>query len=245
MQSWKFVRGVVIMATVAIGCGLSAGGAHRVSAGEIAVTPNVGLVTGVAAPTVEIPNEMVIAAERTAGLCSNGICPLGGCKLDAAALSCTSALQTCHVSIGGTCVPPTNATTSTPAIDAPGGCAEGPSQQICNHQDPNNTGCAGDGVTNEEVYDGDAPNLDKVFTDNRWSSKCQSNWARTFENGNYGQTLDAGVDYDNGSDGDYQTYNGNYMWSNMLWGGSGSRPVCAYGSGTATASPGTGYTRCY
>lgn len=240
MKSRNLIRGALVALVTVAGLGLSGGGVHQVSAGEIALTPNVGLVTGVAAPSVTVPNEMVIGAERAAGLCTNGICPLGGCSLTGTSLTCSDAAQACHVSVGGSCVPPSTAAASSGTQTTSTASSPTCSAQNCSGLDPEQTGCASDAVTNQEVFDGYNAANDKVYTDNRWSQQCQNNWSRTWETGNYGQTLYAGVSYDPNNFSDLQ-YNGNLMWSNMLYGGGGNK-VCADGY---SSTSGHGDTQCY
>lgn len=113
-------------------------------------------------------------------------------------------------------------------------CAANPSHANCDTADPAATGCASNSTPpNQEVTDGY-----DMYVDNRWSTKCTSNWTRVFYTDNYWRELYAEVYYTDNSEHLYDTYDPDsnsgkppYMWGRMIYGGSGTQPVCSEGSG--------------
>lgn len=102
--------------------------------------------------------------------------------------------QTCHVSVGGSCLPPP---TAVPASSCPDNncqlkCQQQPSAANCNYYDPVDKQC--DGNAQNAAYYGDTWDQSsqlylKIWL--RWSNECQSNWVRVE------------MDNDTNSSGDY------------------------------------------
>lgn len=226
MASGKFIRGALAVVVGVVGLAVSGGGVHHVSAGSFTLSP--GVATQVAVPSVTVVNEKVIAAERSAGLCHNGFCPLTGCSVPGGVLTCGGVATTCHVSVGGTCLPPSSATVQNTSTSNSPSCFA----SSCNFHDPNDDGCSDDAVTNNEIYIGGDADRGSVYSDNRWSNACKANWTRTFDQGGDNDpnlTLYAYTDYEDHSNYVHQYGGGNYLWSLML-DGSGSLKVCSTGA---------------
>jgi hypothetical protein len=118
-----------------------------------------------------------------------------------------------------------------PNLICSGTCPQLPSHTNCQGKDPGAQGCGA--FTNQSVYDGTEDGRADIYTDNRYSTACESNWSRTETNGIDALALSAGIWYCvNDCGGAYfSTVTSKIMWSVMDWSpANGSYPcVLAYG----------------
>jgi hypothetical protein len=123
-------------------------------------------------------------------------------------------------------------------------CPQRPSPSNCDGYNPGYEGC--NGSNNQSLYAGPTPG-GTGWVDNRWSSRCLSNWARARTTGSQPVHLDSYAWYGNNSleYDDHET--SHQAWTAMLYSPGNPYPYpCVYVYGAVTSGNGwTPNSNCY
>lgn len=178
----------------------------------------------------------------------------------------------CHVSVGGSCIPPPVAA-PTPANSCPDGdcqltCQQKPSAQRCDYYDPHEMNCdnnPSNAAYKSDTWDGPDQIVLKIWL--RWSNDCQSNWSKAeADNAFSSDQVSVAMGYDAGpppGSGQQPNYDSNTVggsssstdscsngrctdegYGDMLYGGSGTACTTAYAWLDQTNPVSWWYTKC-